>query len=202
MKINFYLSFCLLSCLTLTLLLFFSPGNSISESEPAKKEGVNFSLASEEKNPPGVYFYRFEPSFYTGFAPRCQEPERLHIRLGRGNQLRITLVLSNKMIDEYIPDLALRYRIYRKLINDSIINLSQNTGFEKFESVILGEEILDLADKKLPHAKENFWEISLQKLQKLNPGKIFRIQIDLKKRISEWSLPLARPIGTPISMPG
>ncbi|HXK23303.1 MAG TPA: hypothetical protein VMS55_11570, partial [Myxococcota bacterium] len=35
--------------------------------------------------PPGVYFHWYEPSFYVGFAPRTQDPERVHIELGRGN---------------------------------------------------------------------------------------------------------------------
>jgi hypothetical protein len=35
---------------------------------------------------PGVYFGWYEPSFYTGFAPRTQEPERVHIELARGTR--------------------------------------------------------------------------------------------------------------------
>src|SRR6185369_295447 len=31
--------------------------------------------------PQGVYFHWYEPSFYTGFAPRTQDPARLHIHL-------------------------------------------------------------------------------------------------------------------------
>ena len=34
---------------------------------------------------PGVYFYWYEPSFYTGFAPRTQDRGRVHLELGRGN---------------------------------------------------------------------------------------------------------------------
>src|SRR5512143_1216901 len=46
--------------------------------------------------PQGVYFHWYEPSFYTGFAPRTQDPPRLHIRLSRGNQVRVTVVLGNE----------------------------------------------------------------------------------------------------------
>lgn len=40
----------------------------------------------------GVYYDRREPSFYTGFAPRTPDPRRLHLHVGRGNQLRVTAV--------------------------------------------------------------------------------------------------------------
>ena len=30
---------------------------------------------------PGVYFHWYEPSYYTGFAPRTQDPQRVHIEL-------------------------------------------------------------------------------------------------------------------------
>ena len=42
--------------------------------------------------PQGVYFHWYEPSFYAGFAPRTQDPTRLHIELSRGNQVRVTAV--------------------------------------------------------------------------------------------------------------
>ena len=34
----------------------------------------------------GIPFYtRYPASFYTGFAPRVEEPKRIHFRAGRGN---------------------------------------------------------------------------------------------------------------------
>ena len=60
------------------------------------------------EDPPryGVFYDEREPSFYTGFAPRTHDPARLHIHLGRGNQLRVTMVLS----DEVHPRLRARPR--------------------------------------------------------------------------------------------
>ena len=55
--------------------------------------------------PPGVYFHWYEPSFYAGFAPRTQDPERLHIELSRGNQVRVTVVLGDAELDAYLDDL-------------------------------------------------------------------------------------------------
>src|SRR5688572_22120486 len=50
------------------------------------------SLLLEEQPRFGVYYHRYEPVFYTGFAPRTNDPLRIHLHLGRGNQLRLTVV--------------------------------------------------------------------------------------------------------------
>ena len=138
-------------------------------------------------DPPGVFFYRLEPSFYTGFAPRCQDPKRIHIHLGRGNQLRVTIELSDQIIDEYLADLALRYRVYDQLVRDSKIILSQNLGFEKFSRIITDEKIREMVAEKNSMSKEQYRKISLAMLKKLNPGKVFHIKIDFDQRMREWS---------------
>ena len=48
--------------------------------------------------PQGIYFHWYEPSFYTGFAPGTQDPNRVHIELSRGNQVRFTL---GRIVDEF-----------------------------------------------------------------------------------------------------
>ena len=53
----------------------------------------------------GLYYDRYEPTFYTGFAPRTADPNRIHLRLGRGNQLRVTVVLSEAALEAYGRDL-------------------------------------------------------------------------------------------------
>ena len=40
---------------------------------------------------PGIWFYWYEPSFYAGFAPKTQDPSRVHMQLSRGNQQRFTV---------------------------------------------------------------------------------------------------------------
>ena len=144
-----------------------------------------------ENQPQGVFYYRIEPSFYTGFAPRCQDPNGIHIHLGRGNQVRVTVVLSNQVIDSYLPDLALRYGVYNELINKSTIKLTQNMGFEKFSRIIKEENILKLADEKRGMDPRAYRKISLEILEKLNPGKVFHISVDFDRRINEWSTQLA-----------
>ena len=71
--------------LTATLLavgiaLWLRPASAALDAGDTKWDG--------SQPPQGVYFYWYEPSFYTGFAPRTQDPQRLHIRLSRGNQVR------------------------------------------------------------------------------------------------------------------
>src|SRR5215813_13646666 len=53
----------------------------------------------------GVYYDRYEPAFYTGFAPRTDDPQRLHMHLGRGNQLRVTVVIADDVLRAYAEDL-------------------------------------------------------------------------------------------------
>ena len=144
-----------------------------------------------ENQPQGVFYYRIEPSFYTGFAPRCQDPKGIHIHLGRGNQVRVTVVLSNQIIDSYLPDLALRYNVYDKLIKKSKIKLTQNLGFEKFSRVIKEENIVKLAGEKSGMDSKAYRKISLEILEKLNPGKVFHIKIDFDQQMQRWSTQLA-----------
>jgi len=82
--------------------------------------------------PQGIYFHWYEPSFYTGFAPRTQDPQRVHIRLSRGNQVRVTIVLGDNELDTYLDDLMLRRKTYQELIDAKVIELSTNKEYERF----------------------------------------------------------------------
>ncbi len=135
----------------------------------------------------GIYFYRLEPSFYTGFAPRSQDPRRVTAHVGRGNQLRVTVVLSDAIIDGYLEDLATRYRVYRKLIDTNRITLTQNTAFEIFEETVLETDILNLAARRESMSTAQYRALNLKMLEMLNPDKIFHITIDFKERIKTWS---------------
>ena len=96
----------------------------------------------------GVYYDRREPSFYTGFAPRSQDPDRVHLQIGRGNQLRITAVLSDEAIAGYARDLLYRYRTYRALIDKKRVVLTQNTSFEDFAETIDEVDLEDLVEEE------------------------------------------------------
>ncbi len=176
--------------LTLMVLLFFSSSVFFVQAAEPLKNQLQRPEDSDTRLQ-GVYYDRIEPSFYTGFAPRCQDPRHIHIHLGRGNQIRVTLVLSDEMIDSYLSGLALRYRVYDELVEEEKITLTQNMGFEKFSRIIGEEKILKLADEKNDLALPEYRKISLEMLEKLNPGKVFHIRIDFGHRIREWSAQLA-----------
>jgi len=59
---------------------------------------------------------RYPASFYTGFAPRVEEPQRLHFRVGRGNQVRLTAVLDEYTVLTYLYYLKKRYNQYFGLL--------------------------------------------------------------------------------------
>ena len=112
----------------------------------------------EEEPVYGVYYDRREPSFYTGFAPRSQDPDRVHLQVGRGNQLRITAVLSEEAISGYARDLLTRQQTYRDLIAERRVILTQNTGFEEFENTI---EEIDLEELVSADATNIEWRTNL-----------------------------------------
>ena len=99
-----------------------------------------------DTKPYGVFFNRYDPNFYTGFAPRVQERERIEIYLGRGNQLRVRMVLSDKTIENYLPDQVARHDLFNEVIEKNIITLTSNMAWEKFHEKILQEGLHDLAN--------------------------------------------------------
>ena len=98
---------------------------------PAWNEAADVRGSFVLEEPPrfGMYYDRYEPAFYTGFAPRTNDPQRVHLHLGRGNQLRVTVVLADDVLHDYAEDLLGRYRTYRTLIDDGCLVLTQNQGF-------------------------------------------------------------------------
>lgn len=143
-------------------------------------------LMVEEPPRYGVFYDDREPTFYTGFAPRTEDPARLHIHLGRGNQLRVTAVLSDEVLRAYARDLAERRRVYRKLVDDGRVVLSQNRSFEDFEHR-LDEVRLDAVVKdESTLAPAAVRERNLALLEQLNPGRVFRIAMPLRALAAHW----------------
>lgn len=143
-------------------------------------------LMVEEPPRYGVFYDDREPTFYTGFAPRTEDPARLHIHLGRGNQLRATAVLSDEVLRAYARDLAERRRVYRKLVDDGRVVLSQNRSFEDFEHR-LDEVRLDAVVKdEATLAPAAVRERNLALLEQLNPGRVFRIAMPLRALAAHW----------------
>src|SRR5690606_25298816 len=63
------------------------------------------------------------PSFYTGFALRSQSPERIHVRVSRGNQTRVSVILDDRNLIDYLYDLKKRYEFYNS-VKDRMVRMA------------------------------------------------------------------------------
>lgn len=138
------------------------------------------------KPAPGIWFYWYEPSFYAGFAPKSQDPDRAHIELSRGNQTRFTLVLGDAEIDTYLDDLALRRTTIEALVEKGVIELTTNRSFERFVSQMNEAGAGSVLAARESLAPNEYREASLEVMERLNPGRIFRIRIPLTRVLGEW----------------
>jgi len=150
---------------------------------PKPKPGVHL----EQEPVYGLYYDRREPSFYTGFAPRSQDPDRVHIQVGRGNQVRFTLVLSDQAIENYAQDLLFRYQTYRELIDSKRIKLTQNTTWEVFEATIGEIGLADFVQDQRGESAEDRRAANLELMERLNPGRVFRIQMPADEVLRRWA---------------
>jgi len=135
----------------------------------------------------GVYYDRREPSFYTGFAPRTLDPRRLHLHVGRGNQLRVTAVLADDVLAEYARDLWQRWRTYRTLVDSGRLVLTQNRAFDEFEQRLRDVDLERLVREERTLAPAALRERNLRLLERLNPGRVFRIRMPVDDVVQRWS---------------
>lgn len=142
--------------------------------------------AAFEKPDYGIFYQRYEPTFYTGYAPRSQDPARVHIQIGRGNQVRVTSVLSDETINSYARDLAIRYQTYKDLIKDARLVLTQNKGFEAFEHTIKSANIEKIAAGEGVLSPAELRARNLQLIKDLNKGRVFEIRMPVDKVIGNW----------------
>lgn len=134
----------------------------------------------------GVFYERFEPTFYAGYAPRTLDPGRIELHVGRGNQVRATVVLSDEVLGSYAQDLLARYRTFRSLIDAGEIHLTQNVAFESLETTeqSLALEKLVADEKGLP--AQAVRDRNLKLMERLNPGRVFRIRMPLDEVVGRW----------------
>jgi hypothetical protein len=137
----------------------------------------------------GTYYRRYEPTFYTGFAPRALEPQRVHLHVGRGNQLRVTLVLSDETLAAYARDLQIRRDTYRGLVEAGRVVLTQNRGLEAFESALEEVDLEDLVEDEDEGdlSPKELRERNVQLMEQLNPGRVFRISLPADELVRRWA---------------
>jgi hypothetical protein len=141
--------------------------------------------------PQGIYFYWYEPSFYTGFAPRTQDPRRLHIRLSRGNQVRVTVVLGEKELDAYLDDLAQRRKTYQELIDAKVIELTTNREYERFVERLDQSGVADAVKNRTVLGPKGYRQRSLEIMTALNPERVFQITMRVDSVLARWHAQLA-----------
>ena len=113
--------------------------------------GAAFGLSRDRwtnDKPYGVFFNNYDPNFYTGFVPRVQERERIKIHMGRGNQVRVQMILSDKTIDNYLLDQVARHDLYKEVIDKKVIKLTSNLAWEEYHQKVMDEKLHELVKKK------------------------------------------------------
>ena len=148
--------------------------------------GLSRDRWTDEK-PYGVFFNNYDPNFYTGFAPRVQERERIKIHLGRGNQVRVRMVLSDKTIDNYLMDQVARHDLCKEVIDKKIIKLTSNLAWEAYHQKVTDESLHELVKKKGDLDEKAWRELNLTYLDKLAPGRLFHIQKDFTKMVDAFA---------------
>jgi hypothetical protein len=170
--------------------LFAAPVVAHADDVSPETEARPSAKTRQLVEPPlfGSYYDRWEPTFYTGFAPRADEPARVHLHVGRGNQLRITLVLSEQVLESYARDLKVRRDTYRGLVDSGRVVLTQNRALAEFEGVLEERMIERLVQGEneagLPRGSLRARNVNLMK--RLNPGRVFEIEISERALIDQW----------------
>ena len=136
--------------------------------------------------PQGIYFHWYEPSFYTGFAPRTQDPTRVHIELSRGNQVRFTMVLGDIELDNYLDDLAVRHKTYQELVDAKVINLTTNKEYDRFVEGLDHAGVANTLAQRASLGPDAYRQKSAEIMSTLNPNRIFHIHMPLDRVLAAW----------------
>lgn len=144
------------------------------------KNGVSWKTGS----------YTYYPSFYTGFAPRVEDPNRIHFRLSRGNQIRLTAPLDEYAVLTYFFGLKKREALFNQAIQNGLVQIEQQNQLALYQYVLQSQryQISSTADQALQNniAREHLYKISLKAMEELNPGRIFHIRLNLTTSIAHW----------------
>jgi len=162
-------------CLILFLFVFAAESSALSKDRWTNEK------------PYGVFFNNYEPNFYTGFVPRVQEASRVKIHLGRGNQLRATMVLSDQAIENYIPDQVARHDLYKEVIDKKVIKLTTNEAWETYDSKVGALKLHDLAHQRSSLSRGEWRNLNLRCIDQLNPGRLYHIQKDFDRMAQDFA---------------
>ncbi|MDZ4678605.1 MAG: hypothetical protein SGI74_13995 [Oligoflexia bacterium] len=200
-----------LAFLVISSLLLSIPSISSSQSEITIKDynqALPYWGTSWSPGPAAVSMYY--PSFYTGFAMRTQYPERLHLRLARGNQTRISVILDEQTLSDYLFDLVKRYEFYKKIQTVGItkrfvsIPADKNTRaiaqLDYYSKIIESSAygILPFVERaKLGNeSAQSIYSKSLRVLSELNLGRVFKLRLNLTQEFLKWKSQIQQTVGT------
>jgi hypothetical protein len=141
--------------------------------------------------PQGVYFHWYEPSFYVGFAPRTQDPTRLHIELSRGNQVRVTVVLGDAELDAYLGDLQQRRTVVEEMLAAGIMTLSTNRAWERFAKALDDHGVAAAVAARTSDSPDAYRAKALAIMKALNPERVFAIRMPIGSVAARWHEVLA-----------
>jgi len=144
-----------------------------------------------DPKPGGIFFNDYDPNFYTGWVPRVQDHERIKIHLGRGNQLRVRMVLPGATIDNYLLDQVAKHDLYQEVIDKEIISLTSNTAWEDYHQAFENEGLRQKAGQKGSLSLEQWRALNVETIDKLNPERLYRIQQDFDQLSTDWQARLA-----------
>lgn len=132
----------------------------------------------------------YHPSFYTGFAPRVEDPNRIHFHVSRGNQARLTATLDEMTILTYLYGLKKRSDVFTSMTNSRTILPIQHKLVDMYHSIIKSDayRILPLtsAYDRGQLSREELYEASLGILKALNPGRVFALRFDMRGQTLSW----------------
>lgn len=133
----------------------------------------------------------YNPSFYTGFAPRVETPERIHIHMGRGNQVRVTLILDENTIQDYVYDLAKRAEFYAQTVRAGLISIAPTGAsftphVQSFDQIVRSQTYGIQSFTRTSHSPEETYAKSLAALKALNKARVFSLNINLRAEFLKW----------------
>jgi len=164
------------TCLGLWWIVMILATNALALSEERWTNGDYY----------GIFFNTYDANFYTGFAPRVQEKERISIHVARGNQVRIRLVLSDKTIENYLPDQVVRHSLYQEVINKKVITLTTNMAWEKYHERVEMEKLDELVAKRSSLSNAQWKRLNLEYIERLIPGRLHRIQKNFNQMVEDF----------------
>lgn len=202
-----------LKAITLTLVVVTTAAISVAQNQSLIRIqdynsqlphwGVSWSPGAKSVN--GYY-----PSFYTGFVMRAQSPERIHVHTARGNQTRVSVILDEATLRDYLFDLVKRNEFYQRVTSGTNARLDIAPKGGKFlpqlsfysqiiESPEYGISTFVANAQQGRISDEEIYAKSLETLSLLNPGRIFKLQIDLKNEFNKWKADIQRRSGGDIA---